>query len=214
MVTFVSLMPRPISEEMPHIIPSQFNLDAAKDKDFEILYINNAVDNVYAGDGKHIQRPVFASEVAENLKNMVCNSQLCIGDNASPGVFWVEGELTKEEVTKKCLKQLANARMRQMNWYRNLLNDADDVWSKFHQHRMISGLHRFAATALNKNREWAESFDDVEAVDCPACGTELPNPNVTICATCHTIIKPKEHAEKFSAPKEVIKESAKETVKA
>lgn len=199
MVTFVSIMPRPISEEMPHIIPSQYNLEAAEDKDFEILHIQNAIDNVYAGEGKHIQRPVMASEVAENLRGMVANSQLCIGDNAGPGVFWVEGKLTKEEVQKKHSKELSLARLRQLNWYRNLINDADDVWSKFHQHRMIGDLHRFAARTLNKVRDWSSMPDDFEdSVACPACGKDLPNPNVTICASCHTIIKPEEHAKKFA----------------
>lgn len=199
MVTFVSCMPRSISEEMPHIIPSQYNLAAAEEKDFEILHIKNAIDNVYAGEGKHIQRIVPASEVAENLKNMVSNSQLCIGENAAPGVFWVEGTLDKKELKEKHIKLLAKARLMQMNWYRNLVRDADDVWSKFHQHRMISDLHRFGAKSLSLTREWSAmpTDDDLEKFPCPACGKDLPNAQVTVCATCHTIIKPEEHEKKF-----------------
>lgn len=198
MVTFISCMPRSISEEMPHIVPSQFNLDAASDKDFEILHIDNAIDNVYAGEGKHIQRIVMAEEVAENLRNMVSNSQLCIDEKSGPGVFYVAGKLSKDEVRKEHVKKLQLARLRQLNWYRNLVRDADDVWSKFHQHRMIGDLHRFAASALAVKKEWAiMADDDLEQIECPACGKGLPNSNVTICATCHTIIKPKEHMEKF-----------------
>lgn len=197
-VTFVSCVPRPIHEDMPHIRPSLYHVEPAKDKDFEVLYIENAIDDVYAGEGKHIQRVVFAEEVAANLARMVTGSQLCIGEDAGPGVFFVAGKQSKDQIIKNHSTELAVARIRQLKWYKNLVKDADDVWNKFRQHRMISDLHRFAAGALKLNREWMLVIDDeFDQLDCPACGKKLPNKEVTVCAECKTIIKPEEHAKKF-----------------
>lgn len=196
-VTFVSCMPRPISEQMPHINPSRYELPAAADRDFEVLVINDAIDNVYAGEGKHIARIESGESVAENMRLMICNSQLALGENAAPGVFWVAGELTKAEVKVRCVAELQRARLQQLNWYRNLVREADDVWAKFHQHRTISDLQRFAAQCLSVKREWTISIEEAESALCPACGSNLPNPNVTICATCKTIINKIEHEKKF-----------------
>jgi hypothetical protein len=197
-------MPRPIMENMPHIRPSIYSVPEAKDKDFELLVINDGIDSVYAGDGKHVERIELGESIAENLKNMICNSQLANGENAYPGVFWVHGEHTKEDIKTKFTKELEKAKLVQLNWYRNLVREADDVWAKFHQHRTISDLMRFAASALKLNREWLINTEDAEAIACPACGKDLPNKDVTICATCHTIIKPEEHAKKFAPKKELV----------
>lgn len=189
-------MPRPIAEHMPHIRPSRYNVDAAKDKDFEILLIDDGIDAVYAGDGKHVERIELGENIAENLRGMLCNSQLGLGENACPGVFFVKGECTKEQIKEKYSKELAHAKLQQLNWYRNLVREADDVWAKFHQHRMISDLQRFAANCLQlKNRDWMAANFDV--INCPACGANLPNAEVTVCKECRTIINPVEHEKKF-----------------
>ena len=65
--------------------------------------IEDAIDLVYAGEGRHIERIVPALDVAKNLYNMVVSSQLCLGENAKPAAFFVEGKYTKEEIKEKML---------------------------------------------------------------------------------------------------------------
>jgi hypothetical protein len=198
MVTFVSLLPFPIREDMPHINPSRYELEAAPKDGFSILHINNATDYVYAGDGKHVDRIVLAKDIAENLRQMVAQSQMSIGENASPGIFIVDGHLSKGEVAEKFGTKLKVAQIQQRNWFKNLVKEADDTWGKFRQHRTISDLHRYACGALALQREWNIDMNtETGPVFCPACSSPLINADVTVCATCHTIIKPEEHAKRF-----------------
>lgn len=197
--TFVSTMPRPIMEHMPHIRPTRYQLAAAKERDFEILLIEDGIDSVYKGEGEHINRIELGEAIAENLRQMICNSQISLGEDACPGVFWILGDVGKKEIIEKHSDKLQKARFQQLNWFRNLCREADDVWAKFHQHRGISDLMRDAGRIIGlKNREWMASAQDLEFSTCPACGSNLPSPEVTKCATCLTIIKPEEHAKKFN----------------
>ena len=196
-VTLVSVSPRKIFEEKPHIRPSMYRVDAAPTDDIAILVIEDAIDYVYAGEGKHIDRIVLASEVAKSIIASHCGSQLVTNPNAQPGLFYVDGKLNKAEIKTKFKAEIDEAKKRQRSWFINIVKDADDLWQRFRQHRVISQLHRDACNYLNMKREWNITVDPDANILCPACGANLPHPQVTICGTCRTIIKPEEHAKRF-----------------
>lgn len=201
-VTVVSCVPRAINENMPHIVPSNYSIPKVeKLGDFNLLVIDNAKDFVYQGEGNHIERVVFAEDVAKNLIRMVSGSQLSTGPEAFPGLFIVSKEVTNKQIIRDEYKeQLEQALEKQRRWFGNLVNDADDIWNRFRNLRMISELQRDACNHLNLKREWNVSIkfeDDPNALLCPACGANLPHKEVTICGVCRVIIKPEEHTKRF-----------------
>jgi hypothetical protein len=200
MVTVVSILPFAIREDMPHIHPNLYTMDPAPKDGFSTLVIKDGLDRVYAGDGKHVERIVLAKEIADNLVRMSTSSQMGVGENAAPGLFVLEGKVSPEAIKTNHSDKLKEAQVRQRNWYKNLLRDADDMWTKYHQHRMISDVHRFACTALGQQREWNVIIDtDNGPQFCPACGGTLPSATVTKCLHCQTVIKPEEHKKKFGS---------------
>lgn len=198
--TIVSAMPRPIeNEHKPHIEPSWYNIAAAPKDDIAILVISDAEDKVYAGEGRFIERPVFAIAVAKDIVDGFINSQLGISEGCKPALFCVEGEFTSGEIKTKFKNELLLAQLQQKRWFASLVRIADDDWARTRQHKTISDLQRDACKILNLERDWNVSeFNEVpESQICPACGSKLPNSKVTKCATCQTIIKPEQHAKLF-----------------
>lgn len=59
----------------------------------------------------------------------------------------------------------------------------------------IPGEWKAAAEELGIDREWCK-MAPAEKADCPACGHDLPRPDVAICGSCHAILD-REKAIKF-----------------
>lgn len=188
-VTFVSVVPREIRLPQPHINPSMYVIPAAKNGP-EILIIGEATHFVYMGEGRQLQQTEPAYKIADALINQYVNSQLCIGEDTAPGVFWVPGVNNKEDIKKKHQEQLSRAYAVQKNWFTALVREADDVWTKFHQHKSISELQREACKALDLKRDWMIVPADENVKKCPACGSAILLDTAFVCATCHYIINP------------------------
>lgn len=196
-VTVVSMIPRPINEYMPHIQPERYLIAAAKFDDFEILVVDDAVDLVYMRDGEHLTRMVPARDVAEAIVRSIISSVPGIGENSRPGIFFIEGELDKDEIRQKYGLKLTAAKLQQITWFKSLVAKADEDWIKYHVHGMVPAITRDAATYLKLDREWMLDLAGEEVMSCPACGSKLPNKTVTKCATCLTVIDPARHEKMF-----------------
>lgn len=195
--TIVSIVPREINEVNPHVNPGRFVIPAAEEGDYNILHVGPAIDMVYASEGRHIERTILGSEIAEDVVNGYTSSQIYSGATSKPGVFAVSGKLSKHEIKEKHQDKLLLARMNQFRWFNNLVKNADDSWSKVRQHGVISDLARDAAKALKVKKEWTIEISHSSDNFCPACAAKLLNADVTICKECRTIIRPEEHAKRF-----------------
>jgi hypothetical protein len=195
--TVVSLIPRPIKSHMPGLHPEYYLIPAAPKDSYETLLVEDTFFYSYRLDGEHIRVSEPGERVAAAIVRDFISSQLGLEDGARPGLFFVTGEQAKDDIKFKFEKELAAARTVQNNWFKSLVRMADDSWKDNKKHKSISDLQRSAAMALNLNREWASAVIENEL--CPACGSILPNANVTKCAACQTIIKPKEHNAKFGS---------------
>ena len=68
-----------------------------------------------------------------------------------------------------------------------MIKEADDHWTKFRQHRMISDPQREAARRLGFTREWL--IREVSNTRCPAC-TTFNSPDAIVCVNCKCVLQP------------------------
>ena len=196
--TIVSLVPRLVEEFLPGVNPGVYRIPAAKNNIPEILIVTDAWFSKYMLDD-HWDRIDMPSEmVAKDIVRMYSTSQVGYGPDAGPGIFVVPNKvLTKTSVLTECAEELEVAKKRQHNWFMNLIREADDLWARFHQHRMISDLNRDALKYLNMDREWRiADFEEMNTKPkCPACYSILPAKDVPVCGNCKSIINPKKYKE-------------------
>lgn len=193
-VTVCSIAPFPLSEKKPGLYPGEFIIPACKDmfEDVEVLTIEECRFYVYL-DLERGSFPVRASaeQVAVSIINDYINAQIAVSDGCYPGLFLVPGRATKKQVLDGNLIQ--EARNVQMRWYESLVKLADDDWSRYHQHRVITDIERHAAKAMNLEREWIisipEHIRNADQVVCLVCRSQL-EPETILCPQCNFIINP------------------------
>lgn len=197
--TVVSLVPFPIREPKPGLVPPIFEIAAAKEGDFELLLIQDAHFGVYIDEARGTLRVTSpASTVAESLCNDYIQGQLMRNEYAYPGIFWVDGKQTKESIREKYSEELTKAAMAQIEWFKLLVAAADDDWARYHQHKMITDIQRFAGKTLGLTgkRDWlVDMVPDMPKTQCPACGGTILQ-NIVICPHCSAILD-KERAKQF-----------------
>jgi hypothetical protein len=188
--TIISLFPLPVFEKKP-LIPSIYQIEASK-SEFEpkILVVKEGLFHVYLDEYRgmmSIRTPALT--VAESVVRDFLDGQYLLSDDARPAL-WVEvGEWTVEELLadEKQAEKIEKEHFLQLEWFRRLIFIADDEWSKFHQHRMITEVQRIAANRLRLHREWALEFKPENITDCPGCGSTI-NKKVAVCRDCGCII--------------------------
>jgi hypothetical protein len=192
--TIVSIVPLPIREFKPGLTPARFILPPSSDgdKDIQILHVTNANHFVYLDEDRGSLRVNnLPDNVARSVVLDYINSQLGISETSVPGLFFVPGKLTVQQIKDQFGKKLDRYRGLQKNWLLSIVRIADNDWAKFHQHTVISDFQRKAALILNLNPEqhtWMSLDANVQMVKCPACKTVL-DPDASICAACKCVIK-------------------------
>lgn len=184
--TIVSLLPYPLNEDKP-IDHGSFHMAPAAKDDFEILVIGDKIEftrNFYVSfDRGNLKLPVDPEEVARAIVEDHLRATVQTGPDARPGLFYLPGILTKEEVKSKHKVILDKARKEQNNWYGKLVKAADDTWQRYRRHNMITDQHRYAANALGLKREWAEEMKAENTVQCVYC-TSLISDSALVCPVC------------------------------
>lgn len=197
--TVVSILPYPIKEQKPSIIPSYFQVPRSRDGIPSVLQVGEAiywVESPFSGNPPPppIKVTIPSREVARSIVNDLIEAQLAIESDALPGIFWVEGHFTADEVMFRFASDLKKAEDNQFRWFSTLVRIADDDWAKYHQHKFISDLQRYAARSMMLNREWITPIQSEVQLQCPLC-KDFVRSDAIIHAPCGYILRPDEYKQ-------------------
>lgn len=188
--TIVSVFPKKIVERKETTQPGIFTIEAGNEKDPAILVVGPSSWWRDGGEDMPLIEITNSSvQVAESIVKDYCNGFPEINENAGPGLFFIVGECTVEDVKEKYKKALTDAITKQKNWFNNLIAMADKDWAQNNGNpRAISDLSKMAAKALNlTDRAWMKATLQAQYIACAACGNQR-NPAYPICPSCNRII--------------------------
>ena len=189
LATIVSLLPYELRQELPGCAPPIIRIPAADEDDFVVFLVKPVMSRLYAGKAiGNIRMYDNAEQVAASICGDFMKATLFVDGDIKPGIFWVSGEHTKEDVLKNFAPDLATAMKRQTAWFRKLVQEADDEWQLNHTHRTISDIQRIAARRLKQERPWASDSHTEDKQRCKACQTILPG-RVVVCPSCQCILE-------------------------
>lgn len=135
-----------------------------------------------------IEIPVSSVQVAKSIVDDYCNACLGAEGDSKPGLFWIPGAITVDEVKRKYVEQLNIANARQRNWYATLVKHGDVLWARTMGNPLaISDDMRLAAKELGLEREWISDFKAIEMVRCLYCGN-MRNPFYPVCLHCRHVV--------------------------
>jgi hypothetical protein len=194
--TVISILPYPLVEHKPGLVPSTFSIPYTPPGDFTLFNVERCVHTVYLDDNRpRLIVPDPSDVVANSIVNDHKSAMVCYEHGiAEPGLGWVWGEYLNNPDGKKAFAA-ANAEMlrditaKQVEWYKRLLQMADDDWSMYHRHKFITGLQRTAAEVLGQtDRPWMVDHKIEEALSkCKFCFSQV-HPDACLCPTCHGIL--------------------------
>jgi len=199
--TLISLLPFDLVEAKPGLNPNEYIIKKSEDNKIgltiipnNIFYLINPDPLADAKDTRNIKVPVPAIEVAQSIINDYVNALLGVNPpEAVPGLVAVSGDYTdKKEVGIKFMKEIMFARTNQNNWFRNLVDMADDSWSKTHSPISISDLQRFACRSLELKRDWLNPLPSEQVEKCPVCKNPI-NLGALKCVACNHILNKVEY---------------------
>ena len=192
--TIVSIYPKVINETKATLQPGKFHIDAGTYEKPALLVVGTSSWWKFIDFGQPIlEIPVSSIMIANSVVVDYCNGILgCNMDDAMPGLFFVTGNLTIDQIRKEHTDKLELAKTKQRNWYKLLVEMADILWARTNGNPLsISNDARLAAQELQiKEKAWMKDFTTLELVNCPACGT-LRNSNFPICQHCKVVIDTK-----------------------
>jgi hypothetical protein len=145
-----------------------------------------------------LEIPVSSVQIAESVVRDYSNGVImCDMGERRPGLFFLPGRVSVDELKTKHKDILNLAIKRQENWFRALVKLADSFWARTNGNPMaISDDCRMAANMLKlMDRPWLLDYklESVVLSACPACGT-IRNNAFPVCANCKTVID----TDKFS----------------
>lgn len=188
--TIISIVPFRIDESKSGLYPTRYTIPAAKDKKIETLIVREAVCYLYLDhDRGSISIPQSPLKVAKSVVNDWVEALLGVGPDAKPGLLAVVGGYSPETASVNFEDEIKQMHVLQNKWFENLIKLADDDWQRFHQHKMITDLQRYACNALNQEREWNMDVIAEAIIKCPACAINLPA-SVAVCSACRCVINP------------------------
>lgn len=206
--TLISIVPFPIREFKPGLVPGIFEIPASVDGKPQFKVIGQSMHHVYI-DAERGNLPVIdpSYDVADAIVADYNSAQLESEPGAHPGLFWVLGNWNADKVKKdpRVAEKLDEIREIQNNWFQKLVVLGDDDWQRHRQHTAISDIQRVAAKTLDpenkRGREWIfvnntqqTQMDEMKSMICPACGSDIINTAI-ICRYCKLIIDQKRYAE-------------------
>lgn len=196
--TVISVVPFPIDETKPGLIPGHFHIDASVDEEPTCLVVGDSMFYVYIdAERGNLRVPAPSYQVAKSICFDYLSAQLEAKEDCHPGLFWKQGTWTPERVKRELKDELAYFKRTQYDWFTELVKRADDDWEKTRAHYAISDIQRFALRAIDpgnkQNRPWIiATHDDVlteaaSTIPCGACGSDVPT-NAVICRYCQFVL--------------------------
>lgn len=200
--TIVSIVPFVIEEDKPGIYPGHFVIPASVDESPQFLHVGESIYHVEVDEDRTVTVKCPPTEMARSLVEDYVKATLAYDERleAQPGIFWMFGKISKMDLMNNndLLERLETAKRQQYNWFKRLIEMADDDWEKTRQHRSISDTQRYAAKALKQDRPWIVSLDSIakQVVDnsasCPVCKSRISTEAI-VCPQCKAILKLEEH---------------------
>jgi len=192
--TVFSIFPKDIGpERKPTLEPGIFELKAGSPEKPSFLVVSSSswwreIDI----DQPLLEIPVSSVQIAESIVRDYANGILmCDMGETMPGLFFVPGVITVDELKTKYKNILDQAIRRQNNWFRALVRLADSFWARTNGNPLaINDDSRLAAKMLKiEDRPWLMDFkmENVQMMSCPACGT-IRNNAFPVCGNCKTVI--------------------------
>lgn len=189
--TVVSLVPFDINEEKPGLQPATFFLPASDMKTPSVLKIGTARHYVYLDqDRGHLPVRTLSVEVATSVVRDYITSQMAVGPDSQPALFWVPGDLNATQVTLGHQDLIQSSLKKQSKWFTLVCQQADDDWAKYHRHTVVSDVQRRMAQIIGwnpENHEWMAPNLTAIGQRCPACGTMVMM-GAIVCASCQCIL--------------------------
>lgn len=188
--TIVSIYPREIRENKPTLTPGKFIIPAGSVAKPTVIVIGpSSWFRDLGEDQPNIEIPNNAAQIANSIIQDWCMSMLMADKDALPGLMFIPGQWTLDEIKSKYKKAFEQAIEKQKRWYVRLIELADVGWARTNGNpKAISDLMKMAAEELGqKDKAWMSSSLMAEMVKCIACGN-LRNPNFPICGTCNRVI--------------------------
>lgn len=198
--TVISLVPVRICEEKPGLFPPRFTIEESDTVIPQVLHIYSATHYVYLDEARGLLQVKDPSDVvARAVVNDFCTSQLAVNDESGPALWWVDEHIDWDKVLSHQAKVIPEKRERQHRWFVNLAKMADDDWTRYHKHVVISDFQRKIAHILDLNpddHEWMMPLAMQEGMTtvCPFCKSSVAIGSV-ICTTCNEVIDYKRKAE-------------------
>ena len=142
-----------------------------------------------------------SSQIAKSIVYDFINATFCASgptSNRRPGVFFCIGEFNDKSINayvekgtnKTYATLLAEAKAAQINFYKELIKQADISWSRTNGNPLsVSDDARLAAEklGLKAQKAWMGDFRVLELTACKACGYQV-NPAYPICPNCRNPI--------------------------
>lgn len=188
--TVVSLIPREVFEEKPHMLPSTFRIPAAIYGDISILHVEEGTH--YVPDPfsqRSLKQVTSPAEMARSICEDYNSAHIGTSENCGPSLFWVEGRLTKNEIKQHYKAELDRAKISLRNWFHALVSMADADWQKNHNMLAVSDLQRIAAQSLGIKKDWVE-FIGQETKLCPFCKFNIAIDSIK-CVNCKEVVDQK-----------------------
>lgn len=188
--TVFSIYPKDIHETKVTLMPSEYFIPAGSFENPSRLLVTSA------SWWKEIDENQPLLEIANNsqlIAESICkdhnNSRLGFNPDAHPGLFFIEGDISVDDLKKKYNRVLLNAKAKQDNWYKDLVNLADSLWAASNGNPIsIAEEMRIGARELGyTGRDWMKAFVMVANIVCDACG-EPRNPRYPVCPHCHAVV--------------------------
>jgi len=190
----ISLVPFDIREEKPGLLPSRYFIPASDMKIPSLLKVSHARHYVYLDESRGaLGVPDTSDQVARSIVEDYIESQLGVDDEARPALFWIPEELKIEQVQEKFKVDIFKRLQIQKKWFLNMVMIADNDWSKYHQHNVISSTQRKMADFIGWNpreHEWMSPMTTMKSSSCPYCGTSVPE-GFSRCGNCKEVINPR-----------------------
>lgn len=205
--TVISLVPVAINETKPGLIPGSYSIPACARPmdDFNVLHVVRAKYAVYIDENRPaLVVPEPSDRVAESIcRDLKVSWGHYVPDRSEPGLFWVSGARTKVELQAFFNKEpagidrLSRVRALQLEWFKKLVDEGDDLWGRHRARRMISDLQRAAAKALHLTKEWdIQNAINTAMSVCKFCRGEV-DPNAIVCKHCTGVLNVERYTKEF-----------------
>jgi hypothetical protein len=188
--TIVSVFPKDIYDSKPMVFPGVFAMKAAKENDFNTLIVGPSSWWKEMEEGQPPLEIIHSSiQMAESFIKDYCAQIGVEYGSKMPGLFFVPGAVSKDEILKKYSNKLDEYRDKQKEFFHNLVKLADIMFARTNGNPItISDDARLAANYLGmKDKPWLLDYQTMEKSPCKFCG-EFINPKYPVCKHCHCVI--------------------------